>query len=432
MPQQTEKTLAHYVVTRSLERSPQTFKQLLESCHSLFPDQLVSLLHEMEINHLVRRDGEEYALDSSVSNRWRKIHTDWNENLDQAYTSLSAIMGRIHLPHCLDYEWWFTHSGRERVAELLLRNNPLPAPSVVVFLGSPLFGAFASALLPESQIYILDKSGATLGAIKEDVDTERVRLVHYDAEWPLPQELIGIADMVFFDPPWYVDYYDLFLRRSMQLVFDRYATIAFVLFPLLTRPASLQERKRVFEIAMSYGLSLVSMETQVAHYYTPQFEQESLISKGIDAKNWRRGDLAMFVSDGTRLPENIALRVEEGQWLELIVGRIKVKVRVKDENPDTYISPELLGFAGGNVVLPTVSRRDPIRSEIDLWTSTQRGFKIKGWKAIWKIVEGIRDNLSLEEIFERIRQEHPNDTISESEKLAVERVWCELRSHLGG
>ena len=417
---------------RSLERSPQTFKQLLESCHSLFPDQLASLLHEMEKNHFVQRDGEEYMLDISVSNRWRKVHADWNENLDRAYTALSAIMGRIHLPHCLDYEWWFTHGGRERVAELLLHSNLLPVPESVVFLGSPLFGAFASALLPESQIHILDKSGATLEAIKEDVDSERVRLVRYDAEEPLIQELIGIADMVFFDPPWYVDYYDLFLRRSIQLTFNRYATVAFVLFPLLTRPASLQERKQVFEIAMSYGLSLVSMETQVAHYYTPQFEQESLAIKGIDAKNWRRGDLAMFISDGTCLPENIALRVEEGRWLELIVSKIKVKVRVKDEDPDIYISPELLDFADGKVALPTVSRRDPIRNEIDLWTSTQRGFKIKGWKAVWKIAEGIRDNFSLEEIFERIRQDYPNATIPESEKPAVEKVWHELRSHFGG
>ena len=429
---QTEKTLAHYAVMRSLERSPQTFKQLLESCHSLFPDQLASLLGEMETDHFVWRDGEEYALDGSIPNRWRRLYADWNENLDRAYTSLSAIMGRIHLPHCLDYEWWFTHSGREKVAELLLHNNPLPTPESVVFLGSPLFGAFASALLPESKIYILDKSDATLETIKKDVDSERVHLIHYDAEESLPQELVGSADMVFFDPPWYVDYYDLFLRRSMQLSYGRYATVAFVLFPLLTRPASLQERKRVFEIAMSYGLSLVSMETHVAHYYTPQFEQETLVRKGIEAKNWRRGDLAVFISDGTRLPENIALRVEEGQWRELIVGKVKVKVRVKDENPDIYIAPELLDFADGHVALPTVSRRDPIRKEIDLWTSTQRGFKIKGWRAIWKIVEGIRDNLSFEEIFESIRREYPNATIPELEKPAVEVVWRELQSHLGG
>ena len=126
------------------------------------------------------------------------------------------------------------------------------------------------------------------------------------------------------------------------------------------------------------------------------------------------------------------MRVEEGQWQELIVGKIKVKLRVKDENPDTYISPELLDFADGNVALPTVSRRDPIRSEIDLWTSTQRGFKIKGWRAIWKIVEGMRDNLSVEEIFEGIRQAHPNAEIPDSEKPTIEKVWHELRSYLGG
>jgi len=229
-----------------------------------------------------------------------------------------------------------------------------------------------------------------------------------------------------------VDYYDLFLRRSVQLEFDRYATVAFVLFPLLTRPASLQERKRVFEIAMEYGLSLVSMESHVAHYYTPQFEQESLAGKGIEAKNWRRGDLVMFISNGACLPENIALSVEEGQWQELIIGKIKVKVRVNNENSETYIAPELLDFVDENIVIPTVSRRDPIRSEIDLWTSTQRGFKIKGWKAVWKIVEGIQRNFEPEAIFESIRQAYPASIIPDSEKQAIEKVWRELRLYIGG
>ena len=386
----------------------------------------------MESNHLVRHEGDEYTLDPAMPNCWRNIHADWQENLDGVYTSLSTIMGRIHLPHCLDYEWWFTHGGRERVAEILLYRNPLPAPETVVFLGSPLFGAFVAALLPESRIYILDKSQATLDVIKNAVDSDRVSLVHYDAEQSLPQELIGVADMVFFDPPWYVDYYDLFLRRSMQLAFGHYATVAFVLFPFLARPASLQERKQVLEIAMSYGLSLVLMESQVAHYYTPQFEQESLKEKGIDAKNWRKGDLAIFISDGTRLPENIALRVEDSEWMEILIGKIKVKVRVKNEDPNVYVAPELLNFGEGNVTLPSVSRRDPLRNEIDLWTSTQRGFKIKGWKAVWKIVEGIKKSLTIEEIFESIRQTYSATTIPNSAKQDVENVWRQLREHFGG
>ena len=119
---------------------------------------------------------------------------------------------------------------------------------------------YHSALLPESQIYILDRSSATLEAIKESVDPERIHLVLYDAEEPLPQDMIGIADMVFFDQPWY--------------------------------------------------------------------------------------------------------------WITM---------------------------------------------------TFQRGFKIKGWRAIWKI----------EEIFESIQREYPDAVIPESEKPAVEKVWRELRSHLG-
>lgn len=410
--------------------TPYELKGNKANCHSLFPDQLLTLLHEMTTKHLVRQENEEYTLDPSVPNRWKKLHADWQENLDRAYTSLSTIMNLIHLPHCLDYEWWFTHGGREQVAELLLYRNPLPVPNTVAFLGSPLFGAFAAALLPESQVCILDKSRATLDAIRDGVDADRVRLVHYDAQQPLPQELIGIADMVFFDPPWYVDYYDLFLRRSMQLAFGHYATVAFVLFPLLTRPDSLQERKHILEIAMSYGLSIVAMESHVAHYYTPQFEQESLREKGINAKNWRRGDFAIFISDGTRLPENIAQRVEESEWREALIGKIKVKVRVKDETPNVYVAPELLKFAERDVIFPSVSRRDPLRNEINLWTSTQRGFKIKGWMAVWKIVEGIENDLSLEEILESIRRVYPAATVPDSAKQDVESVWRQLRGHL--
>lgn len=421
-----QRTLAHYIIVRALERAPQNFGQLLKSCHSLFPDQLLATIDKMVGEHLIKKMGEEYVLDPSVQNCWQKLQVDWQENLDKAYATLSTIMARIHLPHCLDYEWWFTHAGCERLAKLLLWQNPLPIPGAIAFLGSPLFGIFVATLVPKSHVYILDKSKASLETIQDCVDSERVHLVHYDAEHPLPQELIGVADMIFFDPPWYMDYYDLFLRRSVQLTFGRYSTLGFVLFPLLTRPASLQERKQVLEIAMSYGLSLTMMESQVAHYLTPHFEQESLREKGINAKNWRKGDLAIFISDGARLPENIALKVEDDEWMETLIGRVKVKVRVKDENPNVYIIPEVSAIAGESAVYLSVSRRDPLRKEVDLWTSTQLGFKIKGCKIVWKILEGIGKNSSLEKIIQSIRQSYPGVELPPSVSQDTEVVWLQL------
>ena len=424
------KTLAHYAAIRALERDPHNFTQLLESCHSLFPDQLSLLLKEMTESHLIRKEDENYILDASVQNRWHKLHVDWQENLDRAYESLSAIMGKIHLPHCLDYEWWFSHSGREGIAEILLHRNPLPVPETIVFLGSPLFGAFVSVLTPESRVYILDKSKATLDVISGNVDKNRVSLIHYNAEYSLPQELIGVADMVFFDPPWYVDYYNLFLRRSVQLSFGHYSTVSFVLFPILTRPASLQERKQVLEFALSYELSLFAMESHVAHYLTPQFEQETLKQKGIDAKNWRRGDLAVFISEGNRLPENIAQRLEKDEWIEFLVGKIKIKLRVKDENSDIYITPEILDVRNKNSDFPSVSRRDPLRGEIDLWTSTQCGFKIKGYKVMCKIIEGIKNNLSATEIFGNVKQSFSASVVPNSALQDIENALHELHQYI--
>lgn len=423
-------TLAHYAVMRSLECSPHTFKQLLENCHSLFPDQLSLLLKEMSSNCLVKEENGEYSLDVSIPNRWRNLSADWQENLDKAYELLSAIMGKIHLPHCLDYEWWFSHSGREKMAEILLYCNPLPVPETIVFLGSPLFGAFISVLVPESRVYILDKSKATLDVISDSVDVSRVSLVHYNAEHPLPQDLIGIADMAFFDPPWYVDYYDLFLRRSVQLTFGRHSTVSFVLFPILTRPTSLQERKQVLEAAMSYGLSLFAMESHVAHYLTPHFEQETLKQKGVDAKNWRRGDLAVFISEGDRLPENIVQRIEKEEWTEFLVGKVKIKLRAKDENPDIYIAPEISDVRSKDSGFPSVSRRDPLRAEIDIWTSTQRGFKIKGYKAMCKIIEGIQGKLSVAEIFSNVKMSFSANIVPDSALQDLESVLQKLHQHI--
>ena len=426
-----KQTLISQIILGAIERAPRNFDNLIELCHSLFPDELQTVLDGMVSDMLIGKMDDEYTLNSSSLKRWTKIQIDWQENLDRSHKALIDIMDRIHLPHCLDYEWWFTHTSREDLSYRIVNQNPLPVPHTIAFLGSPLLGAFLSLLVPETEIYILDKSKATLDTISKSLNLRRLHLVHYDAENPLPNDLIGIAQMVFFDPPWYEDYYKLFLRRSMQLSYGNYSMIAIVLFPILTRPTSLQERKRVLETAMSYGLSVVDIEPRVAHYLTPRFEYESLNKKGISVKNWRKGDLVLFLSDGGCLPENIAIRVEQFQWKEAIIGKVKVKVKIKEENPNIYIAPVILTAHGSEAILSSVSRRDPFRNEVDLWTSTHRGLKIKGWKAVWKIVEGMQDCVTTtEEMVTRIKDFYIEVDIPDSVYEDVEKVWTQLRGHI--
>ena len=85
-----------------------------------------------------------------------------------------------------------------------------------------------------------------------------------------------------------------------------------------------------------------------------------------------------------------------------------------------------------NAVIQSVSRRDPFRETIDLWTSTHVGLQIQGWRAMLRIVEGIARGSELEQIALLIQldnQEDSNVTI-EKIKLDVEPVWRKLVSIL--
>ncbi len=286
-------------------------------------------------------------------------------------------------------------------------------------------------LIPKADVYILDKSGATLDTLRAHVDTQRIRLVHYNAEDTLAEDMVGIADMVFFDPPWYVDYYDLFFRRSAQLIGEKYGTVAAVLFPVLTRPNALHERAAVFTSAMTTELTLVAFEAQLAHYLTPHFEQEALQKQGIQAKNWRRGDLTLFITNGQSVPENIGITVEKFQWYEALIGKIKVKVKKQTDARDAYERPELVAIRSGETQLATVSRRDPMRDEIDLWTSTHHAFKLKGSETVWVIVQGIRARKTLDEVVADVKGSFLRhcvlpDTVYDD----VHGVWLQLHKLL--
>ncbi len=107
--------------------------------------------------------------------------------------------------------------------------------------------------------------------------------------------------------------------------------------------------------------------------------------KDIVIGDWRMGDLAVFISDGMLLPENIALKVDNVRWHEIFVNSIKVKIKIKPEELNKeYIKPEILDIRDD---IPAIKRSDPSRENIDLWTSTLKCFKIAGYRIVIKIIE---------------------------------------------
>lgn len=409
-------------VLKKLNRKPDTLTGILKQTHSIFPDELVKILTRMQTEHLIRqrKDGH-YTLTH------KKNKPTYKNRISAANATMEEVMKALHLPHCLDYEWWFAPQTHEQLLMRLNTYTQTPNPKHMAFLGAPLFGAFCALVYPDREITILDKSSSTINVLKKYLKAKNQHLIVYNAEDPLPKEQIGRADFVFFDPPWYVEYYDLFAKRALQMTHGHISTIASILFPSLTRPQSLQERA-VFlrKMTTSYHLNPIHLEADVANYVVPFFEEKALEREHLHTGNWRTGDMIIFLNDGRLLPKNKSYPLEKATWAEFVLGKVKIKVRRK-ETETGYVPPDILLENSANAVLSSVSRRSPVRKDIDLWTSTHIGLKIRGWQATACILEGMEHKESLHTIASRIVHTFPHDVSQEQALRDVKAFYPRLR-----
>jgi hypothetical protein len=116
-------------------------------------------------------------------------------------------------------------------------------------------------------------------------------------------------------------------------------------------------------------------------YHMPHFETSSLKIAAPDllvADDWRVGDVLTLekISDA---PSPLKRPVPAESWREAIFGPFRIKLR---RTGTTNLGPLVPGD-----VLDTVSRRDPIRKRIGLWTSGNRVFSLEDPDTIGDLIE---------------------------------------------
>ena len=384
-------------VLKRLQQKNASLTDLLKNTHSIFPDELLKILSKMIQNgQIIQNKNSTYQLlnPQHIQHKLLLKH--------KADEKINLLMKDLHLPHCLDYEWWFEAKTHAALLQKLEEKSQTHEPSHMFFLGAPIFGAYCAMMNPNRKVTILDKSASTINVLKKYLTNPSHQAIVYNAEDPLPKHLIGKADFIFFDPPWYIEYYDLFAKRALQLTYGNISTIASILFPTLTRPQSMKERSHYLtKMTNSYKLQLVELQADAATYMIPHFEEKALDQKQIHLNNWRTGDIAIFLNNGTVLPQNKAYPIEKNLWEEHVIEKVKIKIR-KNNKENGYIAPEILKSTDEKAILSSVSRRSPIRKDIDFWTSTHIGLKIKGWKTISLILSGIAQQQSLDKITHEI------------------------------
>ena len=174
-------------------------------------------------------------------------------------------------------------------------------------------------------------------------------------------------EAVFFDAPWYPEAEELWLWQASRAVRPG-GTIVFSLLPPLVRPTAHDDRADILREAAALGQ--VTVGDGVLRYDTPRFEAEALAAAGLSIlPAWRAADLVQ-VDDVRALAPRTPPSVDaQDIWDTWVVGPQVVKLRRHTRGSEHVLSP-VPGTE--RWIYTSVSRRDPNRIFIDLWTSRNR------------------------------------------------------------
>ncbi len=403
---------AEHRIMRLLDEGSKNFEKLLTNTWGIYPDRLLSIMEGLESDELVKKVNGCWELTqrnkpSPISKKIkdRSLYLS-DECFLEANNKMDKFKKEMPEPHPHNFDWRFSNEGLQSIVRYILTYHSdndnvciIAAPSIFVYLN--FIDYFNKIILIERSHKMIEKIN--------DIFPGHWGIKQHDLQYPMDNTIPKPFSCIIADPPWYQDYYELFLSRAKDLVKPG-GLIHLALFPPFAKKSALRERTAIFSFAQNNGIDLIELKSGLLRYDTPQFEGKILKagkSPSVKSEMWRRGDLATFyVSNQTG--RDIIIQVEEGFWSEFISGKKTIKLRHK-EKIMSYESPKIKNVIDGDPYFPSVSRKHPLRGKIDLWTSGNQAYKVEGSYVIQVMLKGIIDNKSMDKIFIDIKEEFDID-----------------------
>lgn len=271
----------------------------------------------------------------------------------QAFSGWDVPLVDGFFPHVLDSDWRYSRPSVSRLLDLFFRLRGKSGSCLHV--GSPSTYLAALKAFPSSgRHYLYDRN-----ALLHDL-TYRQDLAELD-----------ILDAAIIDPPWYPDETIDFMQIASNVLVD--GALVFIAQPaLLTRPGVEPERATILQALQRSGYTHLATRHDFVRYETPHFEWVTLsrqVHERIPA-DWRQGDLLVFRFERSNERDFEPHTDVSPKWDEVAIGPMRVRIR-SEATPSDHSAFEPLTPDG---VARSVSRRDPIRPYIGIWTTGNRVF----------------------------------------------------------
>jgi hypothetical protein len=416
---------AGYRILRLLDVKNGSFEYLLENTWGIYPAQLNSILNDLEKAGLIKKNKDKtWGLVRKNKSTRRKLkesygfvsEKDWL-NVDKGMEELRRELPEPH-PH--DFDWRFSSESLKSFSRYLIEHHSYK--DRVCVMAAPLIYIYLHILDYFEHIVLIERNLHTIEKIKDHFP-EITNVISHDLQYPIRPLFSGSPEgeysCIIADPPWYQDYYELFLSRAKDIVKPG-GLVHLALFPPFAKSSALRERTAIFSFAQNNGMDLIELKSGLLGYDTPPFEIKALqseITEGeISTSLWRKGDVATFyVSNKTG--QDIIIPVETGDWVEFIIGKSKFKLRHKEsEDQDIYQTPNITYVIPGSPYLPSVSRNYLYREKIDLWTSHNQAYIVEGSHIVEIMLKGLEESQSIENTI---------DLISEKFNVPIQQITSE-------
>lgn len=290
---------------------------------------------------------------------------------------------RLPLPHPLDYDWRFAPAATRHLLERM--TEVVPAGARVCLLGAPTVFAEGLTHRVDRELFLVDATRATVSRLARVAQPGRLFLRDLLREDP---PLLS-APLVIADPPWYEEHMLAFLWAARQVV-CKDGLILMSVPPAGTRPGVETDLATVLSWAGELGCELKGVEGGLLPYLSPPFERNALAAEGLEGLplTWRRGDLMTLRCVAAGGAPRPVFREPATQWVE--VAYADVRLRIRKTGTTGFGDPRLRSLIDGDV-LPSVSRRDPRRASVDVWTSGNRVYGCQAPQLLAVIAKALAD-----------------------------------------